>query len=63
MRQPTGQDTIYLNLEGGETTTHVTALMVVDQLSAPGAKKGENSLTLPIDAPESICPMAKPCWH
>lgn len=36
MRQLTGQDTIYLNLEGEETTTHVSALMIMDQHSAPG---------------------------
>ncbi|MEH6570423.1 MAG: wax ester/triacylglycerol synthase family O-acyltransferase [Halioglobus sp.] len=36
MKQLTGQDTIYLNLEGEETTTHVTAMMVMDQSTAPG---------------------------
>jgi diacylglycerol O-acyltransferase len=38
MRQLTGQDTIYLNLEGEETTTHVTAMMIMDQHSAPGGR-------------------------
>lgn len=36
MRQLTGQDTIYLNLEGEETTTHVSALMIMDQQGVPG---------------------------
>jgi WS/DGAT/MGAT family acyltransferase len=36
MRQLTGQDTIYLNLEGNETTTHVSALMIMNQQTAPG---------------------------
>jgi hypothetical protein len=36
VRQSTGQDAIYLNLEGEETTTHVSALMIMDQHSAPG---------------------------
>lgn len=35
MRQLTGQDTIYLTLEDEETTTHVTALMIMDQGTAP----------------------------
>ena len=36
MKQLTGQDTIYLNLEGEETTAHVTAMMLMDQSTAPG---------------------------
>jgi diacylglycerol O-acyltransferase / wax synthase len=36
MRQLTGQDAIYLNLEGDETTAHVTAMMIMDQHTAPG---------------------------
>jgi len=31
MRQLTGQDSIYLNLEGNETSAHVSALMLFDQ--------------------------------
>jgi WS/DGAT/MGAT family acyltransferase len=36
MRQLTGQDTIYLDLEGDETAAHASALMIMDQSTAPG---------------------------
>lgn len=36
MRQLTGQDTVYLYLEGDETVAHATALMVLDQQTAKG---------------------------
>jgi diacylglycerol O-acyltransferase / wax synthase len=35
VKQLTGQDAIYLNLEGNETSAHVTAMMVFDQQTAP----------------------------